>query len=322
MPTYQGETFLPLALESVSNQNFTNYELLIRDDGSKDRTLAIIESFKVPQFRLIKTPTIKPGLFSNLNALLKEAKAPLVQILCQDDVLEPDALKEISAYWDTHATIELLFTKHRMMDWEGNLGAMPSLTDLPDVLSSQLALQQFFFHGCIPSNLSTVSFRTRSAWALGGFNESLRVSGDYEFWVRLVNTGAMGILQKPLIRVRGHEGQLSRQTASGPYFVRENRAVRRFILDQFPMGLKTAAAGFEKKRHGVLDFHLALRTALKGEVKSAWAILCSLGIKDSLLAAFYWVTTANNHLRPSAPFQIPEEDKASQTPGDKAKRSS
>lgn len=308
MPTYQGEAFLALALESVASQTFPDYELLIRDDGSTDRTLALIQSFKVPQFRLVTRATSRRGLFPNLNGLLKEAAAPLCQIFCQDDAFEPTAFEEIVAFWKAHPQIEMLFTKNQMMDWEGNLGAPPNLTDLPAELPPLMALQQLYFHGCIPGNLSTVSFRTSTAWALGGFDESLKVSGDYEFWSRLVQAGPMGILQKTLVRVRGHEGQLSRQLTSGAPFVRENRGVRAAIRQAFPPALQKAAAEFEKKRHNVLDFHLALRLLIRGEIKTAWEIYSEMGLGNILRAAFYWVVTANNRRRPMAPFtQIPDD---------------
>lgn len=313
MPTYQGETFLALALESVANQTFSNYELLIRDDGSTDRTLALIKSFKVSQFRVVTRATSRRGLFPNLNGLLKEAAAPLCQIFCQDDAFEPTAFAEIVAFWEAHPKIEMLFTKNQMMDWEGNLGLEPDLTDLPAELPKLMALQQLHFHGCIPGNLSTVSFRTSTAWALGGFDESLKVSGDYEFWSRLVQAGPMGILQKNLVRVRGHAGQLSRQLSSGAPFVRENRQVRASILKIFPPDLQRAAAKFEKRRHNVLDFHLALRLLLKGKTNAAWEIFSQMGAANLFKAAFYWVITANNRRRTAAPF--------TQIPGDKEPRS-
>src|SRR5687768_9681818 len=95
MPVYQGETFLAIALESVASQTFTDYELLIRDDGSTDRSLKIVESFRNPRFRVVQKPSARRGLFPNLNTILKEAAAPLCQILCQDDALEPEALGAI-----------------------------------------------------------------------------------------------------------------------------------------------------------------------------------------------------------------------------------
>ncbi len=309
MPTYNGEAFLPLALESVAQQTFADYELLIRDDGSSDRTLKIIESFKVPQFRVIKTASARRGLFPNLNTILKEAKAPLCQILCQDDQLEPEAIGEIVKFWADHATIELLFTKNRMMDWEGHVDPRVDLHDFPDVISSPLAIQHFFFHGCIPGNLSTVSFRTASAWAMGGFDDSLKVSGDYDLWSRLVQTGAMGILQKPLVRVRGHAGQLSRQFTSVPQFARENRAIRAALLKALPDNLHGPASAYEKRRHLVLDFHAGLRALLRLDFKNGLALFQSLG-GHLPAVAFHWLTTLNNRLRPVAPFRIPDADKA------------
>ncbi len=323
MPSYNGESFLAMALESLANQTLHEFELVIRDDGSKDRTLRLIESFKDARFRLLDKPSPRHGLFPNLNTILKEARAPLCQILCQDDFLEPDALKEIVNFWNGHPQIELLFTKNRMMDWEGNLGEPPRLDDLPSVLSSSLAAQHFFFHGCIPGNLSTVSFRTASAWALGGFDTNLTVSGDYDLWARLIQTGAMGILQKPLVRIRSHKGQLSRQSDSAPLFASENRKIRNELIKSLPQTIQGPAKAFEQRRHFVLDFHMALRAILRGEGKNALAIWRAIGSKDLFPAAYFWLITVNNRRRPTAPFLIPEEDLvAIRTLADKASHNS
>ena len=80
---------------------------------------------------------------------------------------------------------------------------------------------------------------------------------------------------------------------------------------------------YEKKADFVLDFHLALRTLLRGDWKNSLSIYRAIGFQKFFTAAFYWLVTLNNRLRPKAPFLIPEDDRvAIQTLADKASHSS
>ena len=60
---------------------------------------------------------------------------------------------------------------------------------------------------------------------VGLFDESLRVSGDYDLWVRFCQSHDMGVLHQRLVRLRAHSGQLSNAKSSGIPFIEENRVI-------------------------------------------------------------------------------------------------
>jgi len=93
MPVYNGEKYLEEAIFSVLNQTFTDYELLIIDDGSTDSSVKIIQSIKDSRIRLVKNDKNR-GVAYTRNVGLKEAKGEYLAWMDCDDLIEPNRLQE------------------------------------------------------------------------------------------------------------------------------------------------------------------------------------------------------------------------------------
>jgi len=303
LPVYNGEHYLRRCLDSVFAQTHREFELVAADDGSSDGSAALLASSADPRLRVL--PAIGwRGLFGNLNRLIGEARAPIVKILCQDDELTPDCLAEVTRFFGKHPEVGMLFHKTVVVDAGGATLREDSTEDLPDTLPPRLAQQHFFFHGCIPGNLSTVAFRASAFVEAGGFDASFEVSGDYDLWVRLCGKRPLGVLQRRLLRLRLHAGQLSRARASGVRFIRENRRIRRTIAAGLSPELRERANRFEKKRHCVLDWHYAVRAALALRPAEFARVVCALGLGDAFWGMWFWLVTLNNRRRPAPPFDL------------------
>jgi glycosyltransferase involved in cell wall biosynthesis len=93
IPAYNAERFLAAAVESVLSQDFTDYELIIVDNASTDRTPEIIAGFTDPRIRSFRNAS-NVGALENHNVCLGHARGSYVQFLCADDVLLPRILGE------------------------------------------------------------------------------------------------------------------------------------------------------------------------------------------------------------------------------------
>ena len=92
IPTYNGAKFLAQTIESILNQTFTDFEIIVSDDGSSDKTLAIVGSFNDP--RIVRIDRLsKVGAEANWNNAVANASASLVKLVCQDDILYPECLE-------------------------------------------------------------------------------------------------------------------------------------------------------------------------------------------------------------------------------------
>lgn len=92
MPVYNGEKYLEEAISNVLRQTFTDYELLIIDDGSTDSSVEIIQSIKDPRIRLIRNGKNR-GVAYTRNVGLKEAKGEYLAWMDCDDLIEPNRLE-------------------------------------------------------------------------------------------------------------------------------------------------------------------------------------------------------------------------------------
>lgn len=305
LPTFNGATYLRQAIDSVLNQTFTDFELIIRDDGSTDESLSLIESYHDSRVRILKSKE-RLGLFGNLNALIEEAQSALIHIFCQDDILEKNCLEKEEAFFKKHPEIGFSFCKSQTIDSEGTLHIQSIIQDLPEVMQPELSLQHFFYHGCIPGNLSTVCLRKASFESWGPFNSQLKVSGDYDLWATLCTRLPMGVIHESLVRLRNHEKRLSNQSASTLLFIKENRAIRKRLLPLLPEFRQKDAARFETKRHGVLEFHQGFNALRMGNWRMAQRIFSLFNLKELIQSGFFWVITGNNHFyRPQAKWVLP-----------------
>lgn len=98
IPVYNGEAYIRQAIESALAQTYTNFELIISDNVSTDKTLEIVGSISDDRIKISKNKT-NLGLVGNFNACVHKAQGKYVKILCCDDVLYPDAIKaEVEAF--------------------------------------------------------------------------------------------------------------------------------------------------------------------------------------------------------------------------------
>ena len=92
IPTYNGAKYIAQTIESILNQTFTDFEIIVSDDGSSDKTLEIVGSFNDP--RIVRIDRLsKVGAEANWNNAVANASASLVKLVCQDDMLYPQCLE-------------------------------------------------------------------------------------------------------------------------------------------------------------------------------------------------------------------------------------
>lgn len=202
IPCYNQARFLPEAVASVVAQTFTDWEIIIVDDGSPDDTAAVaqrlIAAYPDRRIRLIRQEN--RGLAEARNAGIRMARAPYILPLDADDMIEPEMLALTVAALDTHPDVGFVYTDVRRFGAENNI-----LHTLP------YSLERLRFENMMmPATL----FR-REAWEqVGGFHAFSPVQGyeDREFWVSLADAGWKGLhIPQPLLRYRRAEGSMLSQ---------------------------------------------------------------------------------------------------------------
>lgn len=119
MPVYNGERFLREAIESVLQQTFADFELLIVNDGSTDRSLDIIQTYNDSRIRLIDNGA-NLGLIAARNTGLKNARGEYIALLDCDDIAYPDRLAEQIAFLDKNPSFGMVGAWIEMIDEKSN----------------------------------------------------------------------------------------------------------------------------------------------------------------------------------------------------------
>ncbi len=122
MPVFNGENFIEASVASMLSQTFEDFELIISDNASTDRTREICEAFaaKDGRIRYIRQHR-NLGAAPNYNLLVDEGRGEYFKWAAHDDVLEPDYLKACARILDTHPRVVLAYPRSEVIDGEGNV---------------------------------------------------------------------------------------------------------------------------------------------------------------------------------------------------------
>ena len=202
LPTYNGARYLSQAIQSVIEQTFTDWELIIVDGESTDATPQIIAEFvaRVPRIRAIMHPKAAGRLPGALNAGFDLARGRYHTWLSDDNYFRPDALSIFAAYLDANDDVALVYSHCTTVDTKD--GTERLLIKLP---VDHLPLK----------NVVTPSFlyRARLYSQTGGYRRECFLAEDYDFYLRACDFGAFHLLDADLHVYRFHDGGLT-HTAS------------------------------------------------------------------------------------------------------------
>lgn len=301
LPVYNGERYLREAVESVLAQTEPGFELLVGDDQSKDLSHKILAEFSDSRMKVFLFDQ-NAGLFGNLNRLLRQARGALIHFLCQDDILVPSCLTHDIAFFEAHPDVVMSICQATVIDEQGSVLGQWKTGGDPILYDPIAAHQLLLYYGCVAGNLSTVCVRRACIDSEGGFDESFRLAGDYDMWVRLCSRGSLADVQKPLVRMREHGDRLSSSRGAGATFVRETRLIRRNLLPLLPERRRSYARRYVYLRQNVLDTHHFMTCLRFGNLREAWELFDIMGA-DLLAGLPLWLLTVNNHLyRPKPVF--------------------
>jgi hypothetical protein len=184
VPAYNGEAFIGEALASVSAQTCRDFEAIVVDDGSTDRTPAVALEFAAAdeRFRLIRQAN--GGTQAARNTALAAASGAWVALLDQDDVWLPGKLAAQLALADADPRANLLFTNYLVWDGTSELETRYTRRDKFPEGDVAIGLASSCLFGA-----STVMVPRSLAAKLGGFDTTLRNAGDWDLWLRIAERG-------------------------------------------------------------------------------------------------------------------------------------
>lgn len=274
LPVYNAERTVLDAVRSVLAQTYTNWQLLVVDDGSTDDTVNILQRIADPRVEVVYGEENR-GLPVRLNQISARARGVYIARLDADDLLHPERIATQVEYMEAHPNVDVVGSGMYTLDNNDQVTGVRyshnAATDLKYVLQRGVLL-----HATILS---------RRDWMVSNpYDETLRRGQDRELWCRTFDTSEFFALQKPLYFCREGGGMSPKQ------YLRKylgNRDTRLLLLNRYGwkhLGLRQTGAEI-------------FASFLKGEVHR---ILVYLGVHSGLT------------LRDAPPVAIAERELAQQ----------
>jgi glycosyltransferase involved in cell wall biosynthesis len=193
MSVYNGEKYVAEAINSILNQFFTDFEFIIIDDGSTDKSSSIIESYK--DERIIAIQQENRGLSASLNAGLRIARGKYIARMDADDISLPERFATQYKFLEQNKSCVVVGSNAIFIDRNGrHLYTSDQPTDWP-VIKRNLPRTPFFH--------SSTFFRTEVAVKVGGYFEEIKQHfEDLIFFNKLSQHGELRNIKTPLLKYR------------------------------------------------------------------------------------------------------------------------
>lgn len=204
LPAYNAERFLPDAIDSILNQTFRDFELIILNDGSTDKTEEIILSYTDSRIRYVKNvQNLK--LISTLNKGVDLARGKYIARMDADDISMPTRFEEQIKYLTEHPSVALVSAEAYMMNEQGEIThkSRHYVTHLPKVCRFANIFECQFMHP-----VCMIRSEVLKEYKYSLEDVAMHVE-DYELWSRMNRNGLlMASIGEPLFKYRVTKGSI------------------------------------------------------------------------------------------------------------------
>jgi glycosyltransferase involved in cell wall biosynthesis len=241
MPVYNVEAYVADAVESVLAQTFTDFELIIVDDGGADRSINICRGFRDQRIRIL--PQANRGLAGARNTGILHSCGEYIALLDSDDRWLPDKLLLHVIHLDADPSVSVSFSGSRFIDACGSPLRQAQRPKLSGVVAGDILCRNPVGNGSAAvirrTALDAVAFpHAQEAGRLCYFDESFRQSEDIELWVRLALNnfkfdGISGLLTEYRILNGGLSANVARQYESWERMLAKARSANPAFVAQY-----------------------------------------------------------------------------------------
>ncbi len=197
---YNGENFIEECVNSILGQTFRDFEFIIIDDGSTDKTPELLKSFTDPRIKIIRQEN--QGLSKSLLAAVNLSQGSLIARLDADDFSLPERLEKQVRFLDENP--DFVLCGSRFQEWVGGKGFPQRI---PFIQSDAGIRRKISCYN--PFAHSTVMFRKETYLEAGGYNPEVRFGQDFDLWVRMLEKGKGYNLDHILGVLRFHQDSIT-----------------------------------------------------------------------------------------------------------------
>ncbi len=224
IPLYNCESHIGKTIESVLTQTFDDYELIVCDDQSTDRSAEIVQSFDDSRIRYELNPQ-RLGFFGNWNRCLEAMTWTYCKLLPHDDTLESTCIEKQVKVLDQHPEVALVHCARKIIDPAGRTLTTRRQKETAGLKESDTSLRRIVRSGTNPiGEPAAVMFRQETKERIDGFSAADMYSIDIEYWTRLLAEGKRYYIDEILSSFR-----VWPDSASVRLFGSQSRSMRKFF---------------------------------------------------------------------------------------------
>ena len=224
LSVYNGEKFLKECIDSIISQTYENWELIVVNDGSTDKTEQIIDDYRDP--RIIKINQVNKGLAFSLNRAADAAQGDILVRQDADDISKPNRFAVIAETFVHSDECSLVASNAMIVDEDGeNLYERKIVKNKVDAIDKILTLENPFVHG-------SLAFKVSKFKQCKGYDVSYPTSQDFDFIIRMISISELIVINEPLYKLRLHPESITSRKSWRQiiYLNRFIRTIKEFLV--------------------------------------------------------------------------------------------
>jgi glycosyltransferase involved in cell wall biosynthesis len=286
MGAFNAQRFLAAAIDSLLAQTLEDFELIVVDDGSRDRTFQIVKEYQARDSRVRGIQIAHGGIVDAANAGLNAARCELIARADADDLSLPNRLAKQFEYMEGHGEVVAVGSRMEVIEPYG------SPLHITDHKLTHEEIEGEFLRGsgwALPQPAAML--RKSVALQVGGYRHDYPHSEDFDFFLRMAEVGRLANLPDVLVRYRVHASSSNwkyhrTQMANRPRLLAEAYGRRgREIPADLKFGISWQQSEAQRYRYWLWS---ALKNKnISGARKHAWSVLKSAPLSISAWRAAY-----------------------------------
>ena len=289
IPSYNHARFLRRRLDTVLQQSFRDFEVIVVDDCSTDESRSILSEYaKNPKIRIEFNAKNSGSTFKQWNKGIHLSRGEYIWLAESDDYADARLLEHLAGALDAEPAAGFAYCRSWKVDSEDRPNGFIEeyLMDLDQdhwtvgfCAEGLDECKNYFVFRNVVTNASAVVFRKSIYDAVGGADESFQLCGDWKLWASMALRGRVLHLSEPLNYFRFHDGTVRSRDMKGGILAHESLRVVRWLLDQVTVPDTRRSKLFQT----LSDLWIPPVIALGGvPIRLKWAILREATAMDSL----------------------------------------
>jgi glycosyltransferase involved in cell wall biosynthesis len=208
IPTYNRRHLIQSTINSVLNQNYSDYELIVVDDASTDETVDFISDTRgsIPNLRLICLEENRGAAYAR-NQGIQSATGDFIAFLDSDDLWEPNFLEQMDSALESHQESVLAFSNAS----ETDVSLTTTYFNFSPWQDYPIVTHRILLTLDIILTMSVVMVRRIALLQTGLLNENLKICHDKDLYLRLLRLGTFIHIPEILVKKISHDGNLVNQ---------------------------------------------------------------------------------------------------------------